>query len=169
VGVTRKPGAGVSLSIVIGSLLVPFSALASVVLIEAAQSDAATGATFGTTVATQPAPIASPFHESDLRAACGVDGMALVDLETSGGASDVQQAALDALRPICGSAGMPLPEGPVPTSAPEAAVIEVSGTALTQAADDHWDDDDHEGDDDHGDDDDHHDDDSRSHEDEHDD
>jgi hypothetical protein len=64
---------------------------------------------------------------------------------------------------------MPLPEGPVPTSAPEAAVIEVSGTALTQAADDHWDDDDHEGDDDHGDDDDHHDDDSRSHEDEHDD
>jgi len=166
-GVKSRQGAGVSLSIVIGTLLVPLSALAAVVLIDAAPSEAVTETTVGTTLAAQTASVAPPSHESDLQAACGEDGMKLVDLETAGAASDVQQAALDALRPICGEAGMPLPEGPAPTAAPDVAVIEASGTHLTQSVDDHGDDDDHGGDD-HGDDD-HDDDDGHGHEDEHDD
>jgi len=164
----KRRGAGVSLSILIGTLLVPLSALAAVVLVDTAPSDVATDPTPPTTTAAAPAPVTPPSRHSDLLAACGADGMKLVDLETAGVASDVQQAALDALRPICGEAGMPLPEGPAPTAAPDVAVVEASGAGLAQVADDRGDDDDRGEHEDHEDDDGHHDDDG-GHEEEHDD
>lgn len=149
----------------VGTLLVPLSALAAVVMLDTAPSGAATESTSATTLPSPPVPSTLPSPEADLRAACGADGMELVDLERVGAASDIQQAALDALRPICGAAGIPLPEGPPPFAAPDVAAIEASGPTPTQMADDHSDDDD----DDHEDDDGQHGDDDRGHEDEHDD
>lgn len=58
-----------------------------------------------TTVAAPPTTLAD-----DLAAACGPDGMTLVGAEADGSASDLELAALDALREVCADAGMPLPQ-----------------------------------------------------------
>jgi len=50
--------------------------------------------------------------EDYLAAACGSDGLALVDKETDGSIDAIEQAALDALRPICDEAGLALPAAP---------------------------------------------------------
>ncbi len=50
--------------------------------------------------------------EDYLAAACGSDGLALVDKEADGSIDAIEQAALDALRPICDEAGLTLPEAP---------------------------------------------------------
>lgn len=49
----------------------------------------------------------------DLVRACGVEGRYLVDLEGAAAIDDIQQAALNALRPICDDAGLPLPAAPI--------------------------------------------------------
>ena len=46
--------------------------------------------------------------DMDLQTACLVDGQILVAAEAAGTITDVEQAALDALRDICDAAGMPL-------------------------------------------------------------
>lgn len=53
-------------------------------------------------------------YQADLAEACGTAGLALVDKEIAGAINPVEQAALDALRPICDSAAMALPPGPEP-------------------------------------------------------
>jgi hypothetical protein len=65
--------------------------------------------------------------EADLAAACGAEGAALVAAEDAGTLSDVQQAALDALRPICAAAGFNL-DG---ASSPDAVLV--SAPASTTA------------------------------------
>jgi hypothetical protein len=60
-------------------------------------------ATTTTTTATPPA---------DLETACTVEGWALAAGEAAGMLSDLQQAALDALRPICESEGFSLEAAP---------------------------------------------------------
>ncbi len=99
--------------------------------------------------------------EADLAQACGDDGLALVALEADGTITALEQAALDALRPICADAGMPLPEAAPPE--PVVIVETVRGASPAAAAppagddrdhdEDHEDhDDDRDGDDDHDDD-----------------
>jgi hypothetical protein len=65
-----------------------------------AAAPSTTGALAATTTTVGP--------EADLAAACGAEGAALVAAEDGGTLSDLQQAALDALRPICAAAGFNL-------------------------------------------------------------
>ena len=91
--------------------------------------------------------------------------MILVDLEVAGAITDVQQAALDALRPLCEQQGLALPPAPVP--APIVQTISVSATVpptTVTTVDDDWEDDHHEEDDHEDEDDDHEDDDHDEHE-----
>ncbi|NIA25487.1 MAG: hypothetical protein GWP04_07935 [Gammaproteobacteria bacterium] len=63
----------------------------------------------GTTLAIQDAVA----RDADLQRACGEDGLALAAKETAGTISPLEQAALDALRPICADAENPLPAASV--------------------------------------------------------
>jgi hypothetical protein len=100
-----------------------------------------------------------------LAAACGEDGLSLVALEASGETTEVQQAALEALRQICSDAGLALPAPPPPPPVIRTVTVATpttttSSTAPTVAEDgDDADDEQREHDDDDHDDDDHEDDD----------
>ncbi|HSK07617.1 MAG TPA: hypothetical protein VK990_08875, partial [Acidimicrobiia bacterium] len=147
---------------VLGLLLIPLSAYAaSVLVIDRAQTEPGT-----------PPPAASPFSTSvtttdfaietataaDLAAACGETGMGMVAAEMDGSISDIQQAALDALREICAEQGMPLPGKPAPEPHTQTVVLADSqpagsadsGTEIgweveyDDDLDDEWDDDDHD-------------------------
>jgi len=164
----------VSTSMVLGLLLVPLSAYAASVLIgDRPQTELEAPAP-----ASAPASLSTPVTATDfaiqtataadLAAACGETGMGLVAAETEGSISDVQQAALDALREICAEQGMPLPGKPAPEPLTQTVVLADSQPASSadegaevgwevEYDDDHdedeWDDYDHE-DDDHDDEDD---------------
>jgi hypothetical protein len=65
---------------------------------------------------------------ADVETACTVEGWALVAGEAAGRLSDLQQAALDALRPICQAEGFSLAAAPVaamaaPTTSTGAPVV----------------------------------------------
>ena len=62
----------------------------------------------------EPAVTANPSTGADLETACSEDGLAMVAAETAGTISQLQQAALDALRGICVEQGMPLPAPAAP-------------------------------------------------------
>lgn len=110
-------------SLIVGMLLIPVSAVAAYGLMsrsggETEQAASAAGGVAGieafaaqqpagSTAATDP----SSSIDADLQSACGDDGRSLVDLEASGQITDVQQAALDSLREVCADVGMPLDEG----------------------------------------------------------
>jgi len=147
-------GPKTSLAIAIGSLLVPLSAVAAV-LIPNVGADTGTGPS-----PSQPAPAfavpstsTTPSTSSDLQSACGPAGLALVELEIAGTLDSFQQAALDALRPICSDAGIPLPQpeetepAPVVVTAAQRTVPTVAGQ--TGETDREWEDDDAREDDDH--------------------
>ena len=163
----------VSISMVLGLLLVPLSAYAASVLIgDRAQTEPEV-----------PPPASSPLPTpvtatdfaietataADLAAACGETGMGMVAAEMEGSISDIQQAALDALREICAEQGMPLPGKPAPEPLTQTVVLADSqpASSVDRGAevgwevkydddhdDDEWDDDEDDDDDDHGDDDD---------------
>lgn len=96
----------IPVSIVIGTLLVPLSAVAAVLLLDTPQAFPQT--TEPPRLRTTAVAAEQPSLESDLLVACGDAGAGLADLEKTGQATDRQIAALDALRPICADAGMPL-------------------------------------------------------------
>src|SRR5688572_23609078 len=138
----------ISLSVLIGTLLVPLGAYAA-------------SALFQTSEVAEPttAPEAPPSAESavtepvsigaDLETACGEAGLGMVAAETTGTIGELQQAALDALRGVCAEQGRPLPAPettqlavttatlpvPPPPSAPMTAEV------VTASDDDHHDDD----------------------------
>jgi hypothetical protein len=156
----------VSASVAIGLMLVPLSAFAASVLV-----DRATGAEPVEDVVE--APAAAPMESAvpaattsnDLVTACGDAGPDMVAMEAEGTISAIQQAALDALRPICADHGLALPGKPAPPPVVETVVLaelqplpEPPASATTSFQDDdddHGDDDDDHGDDDDEDDDDH--------------
>jgi hypothetical protein len=135
----RETGKRFALSLAAGLLLIPLSATAGFAIIngiatdpiepaKTLSADSATTTTAPTEVVVQPVA-ATPY---DLILACGPDGMSLVAAENDGTISDVQQAALDALRQICAEAGMPLPN-PVAPVVVESAVQQLpSPTATAQ-------------------------------------
>jgi len=84
-------------------------------------------------IAAKAGPKAGP--EVDLAAACGAEGASLVTAEAAGTLTDVQQAALDALRPICAAAGFPLAASPSPDTA-LASPPASTGPSPAAAADD---------------------------------
>jgi glucose/arabinose dehydrogenase len=143
-----------ALSLAAGLLLIPLSATAGFAVINgiATQPDEAetnlpveTSASAATTptaqVVVEPV-VATPY---DMALACGPDGATLVVAETDGTISEVQQAALDALRQICAEAGLPLPDPAAPP--PVVQTVEAgasSATTTRQRATHEDDDDDHE-------------------------
>ncbi len=113
-----RPKKSVSLSVVLGTLLVPLSAYAASSLVETSGvSESVTAPE--TSPVVEPAVTAAPPSGADLETACGEAGLAMVAAETAGTLSQLQQAALDALRGICAEQGTPLPA----PSAPQAAAI----------------------------------------------
>ena len=102
----------VSLSVMLGTLLVPLSAYAASSLVET--SGVAESVTAPETPVVVSAANTAPSTGTDLETACGEAGLAMVAAETDGTISQLQQAALDALRGICAEQGMPLPAPPAP-------------------------------------------------------
>ena len=143
-----------------GVLAIPALALASSALFAStdpeaeAADDQATG-TASAEVAAQQAPSSATVTATarDVRRACGRDGQALVDAEAAGTIGAVEQAALDALRPICAAEGRPLAEPPAPEPVVVAAAQQSNLTSVS-FDDDGDDDDDDTPDDDSWDDDD---------------
>ncbi len=166
-----------SVSMIVGTVLVPLSAFAAIWLTDPGQAEAEA---LTTTLATAPEPsvdttaatvvVSDP--RADLLKACGPEGMQLVVLEEDGSITEVQQAALDALRELCDQEGMALPDKPpleanvrtviVPATAPTTAP---TTTSSTQAGDDDQETRDH--DDDQYEEKEDHEDDEYEHEDEH--
>lgn len=164
----QDTGRRFALSLAAGLLLIPLSATAGFAIINdiatAPEEPATTLAVEPRASATTPTaqvvvqPVAATPY--DLALACGPDGATLVAAETGGTISEVQQAALDALRQICADAGMALPD---PAALPPIVrTVEASAsspsTTLQQTSHD---------DDDHGNGDDHEDEDEDEHEHEH--
>jgi hypothetical protein len=117
---TPRAKRSVALSVILGTLLVPISAYAASALFDA--GDVAESA-----IAAESSPPAEtavadpPTVAADLGTACGEAGLAMVATETAGTITELQQAALDALRGICTEQGIPLP-----ASQPEPAVTSVT-------------------------------------------
>ena len=115
---TPRAKRSVALSVILGTLLVPLSAYAASALLDA--GDVAESAipvepsAPAETVVTDPPTVAA-----DLGTACGEAGLGMVASETAGTITEMQQAALDALRGICAEQGIPLP-------APEPVITSVT-------------------------------------------
>ncbi|HSO50298.1 MAG TPA: hypothetical protein VLS86_07095 [Acidimicrobiia bacterium] len=124
-----------SVSVVLGIVLVPLAAFAASVLVDSEEPSETSSTTVPAAVAaTQPEAVPSAVTASadDLAAACGDAGLVLVDAEADGSISEVQQAALDGLREVCDQQGMPLPGKPAPE--PIVQTVVVAGNASSNAA-----------------------------------
>lgn len=174
--------AGLSVSMIVGTLLIPLSAVAALWLTDAGGvgEEAAGTTTTAAPIPTVPAAIAvtsATTTEADIEAACGPEGLQLSELEKEGTISEVQQAALSALRQFCEQQGLPLPPPPAPVPVVETvslppldvttqSVQVVDSTVQNgERADDHEDDDDEDREDDDREDDDHEDEDHHESED----
>jgi hypothetical protein len=140
-GPSRGPKNNLSLSMILGTLLVPVSAVAAIWLTDPGQPAQAETVLSTTTTAAPAASTAAQVSftdsgatEADLRAACGYVGMTLVDAERDGSISDVQQAALDALRDICDEQGLSLPAPPTPDEQVQTVVVQADSSAGASAA-----------------------------------
>ncbi len=164
-------------SIIAGLLIVPITAAAAVALVGAlSQPETTAHQAVDPIVLSDADPVVLTDAAVDANvtaSACGSDAMVLIERERDGSITDLEAAALDALRQICDEAGFSIAGPPVP--APIVDVVTVTQQQPPVAApagqydDDHdYDDDDHD-DDDHDDDDDHEDDDDDDHEDDDDD
>jgi hypothetical protein len=142
---------GLSLSIIVGTLLVPLTAVAAIWLTDPARGEQtaspATKAIPASTVTAQSTSAAIDMTAA-LQTACGPEGMQLISLEESGTITDVQQAALDALRGVCEQQGMPLP--PKAELDPVVQTIVVPAMAVASPyEDEHESEDEHEYEDEH--------------------
>ncbi len=118
--------------LVVGILAIPALVLASTAILDdrdriddgvrSDESARVAGAIVDATTITAP-PVTSPpiadtddadTDDADIVTACGPDGAELVAREASGEITELEQAALDALRPICLEAGLPLADAPMP-------------------------------------------------------
>jgi hypothetical protein len=128
-----------TVSMIVGTVLVPMSALAAIWLTgsgDGGEESAATTTTAVpvTTVSTAPETTTAGVTRADLQTACGPEGMQLVSLEEQGTISDVQQAALDALRDLCDQQGIPLPAKPAGEPIVQTVVVPAPSTNTTVAA-----------------------------------
>lgn len=129
-----------TVSMIVGTLLVPLTALAAIWLTgpnDGGEEDAAavttTSAVPVSSVPTAPQTTVG-VTPADLLAACGPDGQQLVNLEVDGTISDVQQAALDALRDLCDQQGLPLPAKPGSEPVVRTVIVPAASTPTTAAA-----------------------------------
>ena len=179
---TKPRSSMFTISLILGLLLIPLSAVAATALIssdgESELDDAGvivvevpeatvpestvptTEVLEAETVFVTEPPTAT---SADLGAACGPEGLELVEREAEGTITDLEQAALDALRQICAGEGLELPGPPAPPPVVRTvSVVDSSSSATTddtlpddqavfddddQYDDDHNEDDDRDGDD----------------------
>lgn len=126
---TNTPSKNFLIALLIGALSVPLLALAANGLIEGNGSqDKTVEAEAGSASDLLSSPIEKVVNdegssEDHLTAACGPDGHALIEKELDGSIEPIEQAALDALRPICDEAGMPLAEAPTPAPVVQQVVV----------------------------------------------
>lgn len=124
-------------SVIVGTLLIPLSALAAYALVPPAATEDPSVAQASdetiptTTTVVYDTGVATP---QDLAEACGPAGLALVDAENHETISQLQQAALDALREVCEQQGMALPGKTAPD--PIVQTIVVQSGASTPKVDD---------------------------------
>jgi tetratricopeptide (TPR) repeat protein len=97
------------LALVVGLLAIPGLAFATSSVISADEPGESTGAIGSVATSTTAGSISA----EDIVRGCGVEGYYLVELEAAAAIDEVQQAALNALRPICEEAGLPLPAAPI--------------------------------------------------------
>jgi hypothetical protein len=125
---------GFLVALVIGLVASPALALVASGLLggEAVADEPATTTAAAPALVTAPPPstttTASP---ANLETACTVEGWALVAGEAAGRLSDLQQAALDALRPICEAEGFSLKAAPAagiaaPTTSAAAPAVTIA-------------------------------------------
>jgi hypothetical protein len=138
-----------TISLILGLLLIPLSAVAATALIsnddgETGEDDAAvvvvevpettiptTEAVAAETVFVTEPPTAT---RADLEAACGPEGLELVERELDGAITDLEQAALDSLRQICLEEGLELAGPPAPP--PVVRTVKVVDTSVTSTTGD---------------------------------
>ncbi len=128
----ERSTAKLTISIIAGLVVVPLAAVMAVALMSDTQP---TDTTLAAAVEASPevqqvvfGAVAEATSE-DLAAACGPAGMALVTAEADKTITPLQQAALDALRPICEGQGTPLPG----KTAPDPIVQTVTRTMVAAA------------------------------------
>ncbi len=113
-----------SASIALGTLLIPLSAFAASVLVpEAAPTEPTTSVPSRSAPQVESVFVTQAATAADIEAACGVEGLRLVDAEANHSISGVQQAALDALREICAQENRPLPGRPAPDPVTRTVVV----------------------------------------------
>jgi hypothetical protein len=102
---------------------------AGVVLVEVPETTVTTAGsgTAETVFVTEP-PTAT---RADLEAACGSEGLELVEREAAETITDLEQAALDALRQICAEEGLELPGPPAPPPVVRTVTVADTSTAAT--------------------------------------
>jgi hypothetical protein len=123
-----------ALSVVLGMALVPMSAVGAVLVTQHSpeiQSETETPVAAATVTPPTIAQIVYSDVEAtsdDLAYACGEGGQRLITAESEGTISELEQAALDALREICESQGTPLPgkEAPPPIVETRTVVVEAA-------------------------------------------
>jgi len=123
-----------ALSVVLGMALVPMSAVGAVLVTQHSpeiQSETETPVAAATVTPPTIAQIVYSEVEAnsdDLAYACGEGGQQLVTAESEGTITELEQAALDALREICESQGTPLPgkEAPPPIVETRTVVVEAA-------------------------------------------
>jgi len=135
VGASRPP-AKFTISFVAGLLLLPVAAVLAVAMTPQGSPSAAATPTAQPATTTESRQVVfgavGEATADDLARACGPAGVHLVELEATGTITPLQQAALDALRPICEGQGLPLagkPEvEPIVRTVTVEAVASAAGT-----------------------------------------
>ncbi len=104
--------AGLVIAVVLGLLTGPALAVGATRVFAhstpAATEEAATTLSSSTTLAEAAGVVGTTQGPSDLEVACGPEGRSLVAREADGTITEIEKAALEALRPICESVGMSL-------------------------------------------------------------
>ena len=174
---TKPRSSMFTISLILGLLLIPLSAVAATALISSdGESEADDAGVIVVEVPETTVPTTEVLEaetvfvtepptatSADLGAACGPEGLELVEREAEGTITDLEQAALDALRQICAGEGLELPGPPAPPPVVRTvSVVDSSSSATTddtlpddqavsddddQYDDDHNEDDDRDGDD----------------------
>ena len=165
---SKGSGSRLTASIIAGLVLVPVSAIAAVALVgamgeaPAAETFDATATSSATTttmvVEAVEASTDDDLDEDATRQACTIDAELLIERELDGSITDLEAAALDALRQICEDADMPIAGPPVPAPIVRTVTVSENQTTTTVPSGTSYDDDhgnDHDEDDDYDENDDH--------------
>ena len=139
-----KPRRVLARSLILGVVTVPAIALLAVALSAPPdpppaaedQEPVAVAAPTGVRTATAARTVSAVASGRDYRLACGRDGRALVSRQKAGKTSQLEEAALAALRPICEARGKPLPgaDEATPEVVVETVAAPVAAVAPAQEA-----------------------------------